>query len=138
MSSWPDARCFGDVWTDAVTANPDGVFLRFGGPSGAVREWSSAEFNVLVSLMAGQLVERGAQQGRAIHLAVTVPVAFVVAADPSQPPTVEQLLAWCTDRLAKSKRPRDITFVDELSRTSVGKIRKFLLRDPTAEKVGQR
>jgi crotonobetaine/carnitine-CoA ligase len=35
--------------------------------------------------------------------------------------------------LTKSKRPRDITFVDELPRTSVGKIRKFLLRDPDAE-----
>jgi crotonobetaine/carnitine-CoA ligase len=35
--------------------------------------------------------------------------------------------------LTKSKRPRDITFVDELPRTSVGKIRKFLLRDPAAE-----
>jgi crotonobetaine/carnitine-CoA ligase len=67
-----------------------------------------------------------------------VPVAFVVAADPSKPPSSEELLTWCTDRLAKSKRPRDITFVDELPRTSVGKIRKFLLRDPTAEKGGPR
>ncbi|MEP7201740.1 MAG: AMP-binding protein [Ilumatobacteraceae bacterium] len=62
-----------------------------------------------------------------------VPVAFVVASDPSQPPTGPQLLDWCTERLARSKLPRDITFVDELPRTSVGKIRKFLLKDPTAE-----
>jgi carnitine-CoA ligase len=62
-----------------------------------------------------------------------VPVAFVVAADPTDRPTVEQLFAWCADRLAKSKMPRNISFVDELPRTSVGKIRKFLLKDPTAE-----
>jgi crotonobetaine/carnitine-CoA ligase len=62
-----------------------------------------------------------------------VPVAFVVAADPANVPTLEALNAWCAERLTKSKRPRDITLVDELPRTSVGKIRKFLLRDPDAE-----
>ncbi len=62
-----------------------------------------------------------------------VPVAYVVAADPSSPPTLEALFEWCNERLTKSKRPRDICFVDELPRTSVGKIRKFLLRDPEAE-----
>jgi crotonobetaine/carnitine-CoA ligase len=62
-----------------------------------------------------------------------VPVGFVVAADRANPPTVDELQQWCAERLAKSKRPRDITFVDELPRTSVGKIRKFLLRDPHAE-----
>jgi crotonobetaine/carnitine-CoA ligase len=62
-----------------------------------------------------------------------VPVGFVVAADAAHPPTVQQLHDWCAQHLTKSKRPRDITFVDELPRTSVGKIRKFLLRDPAAE-----
>ena len=57
----------------------------------------------------------------------------------SSPPTrrtrrrVDELHAWCAERLTKSKRPRDITLVDELPRTSVGKIRKFLLKDPNAE-----
>ena len=63
-----------------------------------------------------------------------VPVAFVVAADPARPPTIDEL-----DRLvrraagASRSGPRDITLVDELPRTSVGKIRKFLLKDPTAK-----
>ena len=39
-----------------------------------------------------------------------------------------ELLAWWETGLAKSKRPRRIELVDELPRTSVGKIRKFLLR----------
>jgi crotonobetaine/carnitine-CoA ligase len=34
-----------------------------------------------------------------------VPVAFVVARDTHRPPTVEELAAWCSDRLTKSKRP---------------------------------
>lgn len=63
-----------------------------------------------------------------------VPVAFVVASDAAQPPTPDELAAWCEQHLTRSKRPRDITFVDELPRTSVGKIRKFLLKDPNAEK----
>jgi len=67
-----------------------------------------------------------------------VPVAFVVAADPANPPALDELNAWCVERLTKSKRPRDITFVDELPRTSVGKIRKFLLRDPDAERSPER
>ncbi len=58
-----------------------------------------------------------------------VPVGFVVARDPQKAPTVAELHAWCDERLAKSKRPRDITFVDELPRTSVGKIRKFILKE---------
>lgn len=61
-----------------------------------------------------------------------VPVAFVVASDLAAPPSVDVLLAWCEERLSKAKRPRDITFLDELPRTSVGKIRAFVLRDQLA------
>jgi crotonobetaine/carnitine-CoA ligase len=57
-----------------------------------------------------------------------VPVAFVVARDPSDPPTLDELFEWCRDRLGKAKQPRSITMLAELPRTSVGKIRKFLLR----------
>jgi carnitine-CoA ligase len=58
-----------------------------------------------------------------------VPVAFVVAADPSSPPTSDELAAWCADRLGRPKVPREFTFLEELPRTSVGKIRKFLLKE---------
>ncbi len=57
-----------------------------------------------------------------------VPVAFVVLADSAVPPSDGELLAWCQERLAKAKLPRSFTLMDELPRTSVGKIRKFLLR----------
>ncbi len=62
-----------------------------------------------------------------------VPVAFVVAADEATPPSVADLHEWCEARLGKAKQPRDITLLDELPRTSVGKIRKFMLKDEVAQ-----
>ncbi|CAN5470333.1 crotonobetaine/carnitine-CoA ligase [soil metagenome] len=58
-----------------------------------------------------------------------VPVAFVVTAHGGVDPDtlVESLETWAVERLSKSKRPRTYTVVPELPRTSVGKIRKFLL-----------
>lgn len=57
-----------------------------------------------------------------------VPVAFVVPAAPANPPTEEELHAWCRDRLGPAKRPHRIAFMESLPRTSVGKIRTFLLK----------
>lgn len=58
-----------------------------------------------------------------------VPVAFVVPVDAANPPDADDLTAWCSERLAKAKVPRQVTFLDELPRTSVGKIRKFILKE---------
>lgn len=86
-------------------------------------------------LAAHPAVLEAAVIGMADQIRDEVPIGFVVAADKAHPPTAEELHAWCAARLTKAKRPRDITLVDELPRTSVGKIRKFLLRDPAAERV---
>ena len=59
-----------------------------------------------------------------------VPVAYVVRAAGHQLLDERALLDWCAARLSPTKRPRAVYFVDELPRTSVGKIRKFLLRSP--------
>ncbi len=67
--------------------------------------------------------------GRPDDIRDEVPVAFVVSADAASPPSLEDLHAWCQQRLAKAKRPASITLIDELPRTSVGKIRKFLLAE---------
>ena len=65
-----------------------------------------------------------------------VPVAFVVV-DPSESsPSRADLESWCTERLTKARRPVEFTFLDKLPRTSVGKIRKFLLRDPPVGEEG--
>jgi len=86
-------------------------------------------------LSAHPEVLEAAVVGRPDPVRDEVPVAFVVPADLSNPPTISELDDWCSQRLTKAKRPRDITLIDELPRTSVGKIRKFLLRDPAAESV---
>ena len=41
---------------------------------------------------------------------------------------MDELLAWCRDRLARYKCPRHIVFA-EVPRTSTGKIQKFKLRE---------
>jgi carnitine-CoA ligase len=40
----------------------------------------------------------------------------------------EALLSWCRERLAPFKVPSLVAFVDALPRTSVGKVRKEMLR----------
>ena len=71
--------------------------------------------------------------GRPDAMRDEVPVGYVVAADPSAPPSQESLRRWCEERLSKPKRPQSFTLLDELPRTSVGKIRKFLLAEQAAD-----
>jgi crotonobetaine/carnitine-CoA ligase len=47
----------------------------------------------------------------------------------ARPVRAEELMAWCATALSRARRPREIRFVPELPRTSVGKIRKFLLTE---------
>jgi carnitine-CoA ligase len=57
-----------------------------------------------------------------------VPVAFIVPAPDAGAVDVARLAALCESRLAKAKRPTRFEVVEELPRTSVGKIRKFMLQ----------
>lgn len=43
--------------------------------------------------------------------------------------TPEELIGFCRERLASFKRPRSVVFVDELPRTSTGKVLKRILRE---------
>jgi crotonobetaine/carnitine-CoA ligase len=52
--------------------------------------------------------------------------AVVVAADGSLTP--EQVVAHCSQRLARFKVPTEVRFVQELPKTSIGKVRKDELR----------
>jgi acyl-CoA synthetase (AMP-forming)/AMP-acid ligase II len=45
----------------------------------------------------------------------------------------DDLRAFCADRLADYKRPRQITFVDELPRNATGKVMKHVLRDQVVQ-----
>ena len=65
--------------------------------------------------------------GRPDAMRDEVPVGFVVPLDAAKPPSEASLQAWCEERLSKPKRPQNFVLLDELPRTSVGKIRKFML-----------
>ena len=54
------------------------------------------------------------------------PVAYIV---PATDVSADELIAHCTDRLARYKRPREIVFVDTIPRTPSGKVQKPHLRN---------
>jgi acyl-CoA synthetase (AMP-forming)/AMP-acid ligase II len=79
----------------------------------------------------------GSRRGRrAGPIRDEVPVAYVVRAPGARPVSAEELATYAAERLAPAKRPRAYHFVLELPRTSVGKIRKFLLTDGEAAAGG--
>jgi long-chain acyl-CoA synthetase len=57
-------------------------------------------------------------------------IALVVPADPTTPPDPAALLAHCHNNLTRYKCPRELTLVDALARTPVGKIDKRSIRAP--------
>ncbi|WP_049925529.1 class I adenylate-forming enzyme family protein [Halopiger goleimassiliensis] len=65
-----------------------------------------------------------------------VPKAFVVAADGIEPGadvTGEALQEYCLERVAEYKHPREVAFIDELPRTTSGKIQKYKLEQRETE-----
>ena len=71
-------------------------------------------------------VAQAAVIGRSDDCWGEVPVAFVVAGV-GAPPDPATLEGWCKQRLAAYKTPREWIFVDDLPRTSLGKVKKHEL-----------
>ncbi|MBM3659885.1 MAG: acyl--CoA ligase [Actinobacteria bacterium] len=59
-------------------------------------------------------------------------VAHVVPADPTSPPSLDDLRAFTRERLTAAKLPRELVLVREVPRSPGGKILRRELRDPTA------
>jgi fatty-acyl-CoA synthase len=57
------------------------------------------------------------------------PLAVVAPRDPADPPTPEELSAWCRERLARYKNPREYSVVTALPRNPSGKVLKTALRE---------
>ena len=53
--------------------------------------------------------------------------ALVVPARPEDPPSLEELRAHGAERLARFKLPRELRLVEEIPRTSTGKVRRGAL-----------
>ena len=61
-----------------------------------------------------------------------VPIAYVVTApdvEPGEDVTANELKEYCLENIAEYKHPREARFVEELPRTTSGKIRKFKLEE---------
>jgi len=56
-------------------------------------------------------------------------VVAVVVRRPGSEVTAEEIIAYCRERLAAYKYPREIRFMDELPKGPSGKILKAALRD---------
>lgn len=56
-------------------------------------------------------------------------VAFVVAADPSAPPSTDELDRACLEQIARFKRPKEYRFVESLPTNNYGKVLKRELRE---------
>ena len=78
-------------------------------------------------------VDRVAVCGTAAPVLGEIGVAFVVPADAADPPTLDELRAWCKADLADYKAPDCLVLVDELPLTAMSKIDKRALAPAAAE-----
>ncbi|MHB1486365.1 MAG: o-succinylbenzoate--CoA ligase [Acidimicrobiales bacterium] len=60
---------------------------------------------------------------------VETPRAVIVARDPEHPPTQDEIIAWCKERLASYKKPTSVVVLDALPRNASGKVLKTQLRN---------
>ncbi len=60
---------------------------------------------------------------------VETPLAVVAPVDSGDPPTEEEVIEWCRQKLASYKKPSRVVIVDELPRNASGKVLKFTLRE---------
>ncbi|WP_406724586.1 class I adenylate-forming enzyme family protein [Streptomyces sp. GD-15H] len=113
---------------DLVSADPDSGALRFVGRADDVIKVSGE--NVSLTEVESVL----AQAPGVLEVAVLatadpirdhVPVAYVVPKDRANPPETTTLADWAAGNLPPAARPRDWHIIDELPRTSVGKVRRF-------------
>ncbi|MYS80843.1 class I adenylate-forming enzyme family protein [Embleya scabrispora] len=131
------AAAYRDGWFvtgDRARVDRDGHF-HFAGRRGDVLKVAGENVSVVeieAVLAEHPAVLEAAVVGAPDDVRDEVPVAFVVAVPEAGPTALDDLADWCADRLAKSKRPVRFERVAELPRTSVGKIRKFLLTERIA------
>jgi fatty-acyl-CoA synthase len=63
-------------------------------------------------------------------------VTVVAVAKADEQVTAQEIIAFCDDKLADYKRPKDVIFVDEIPRNTGGKVLKRELRERFAQHYG--
>lgn len=131
---------FRDGWLrtgDVATVGPDGSFRIVDRTKDLVK--SGGEWISSVELEGELLAHPGVRDAAVIGLPHPRwderPVAVIVPVDPADPPTLEQLHAFLDGRVASWWNPDAIALVDEIAKTSVGKIDKKLLRTRIAQVI---
>jgi acyl-CoA synthetase (AMP-forming)/AMP-acid ligase II len=124
---------FNDGWLrtgDVAAMEPDGYFRIVDRAKDLVKsggEWiSSVELEG--HLLAHPDVADAAVVGVASARWDERPVAVVVPADPDAPPTLESVRSFLLERVARWWLPDALELVDEIPKTSVGKLDKKVLR----------
>ncbi len=56
-------------------------------------------------------------------------VKAIVVTKGDEKPSREDIIEWCSDKLARFKTPKEIVFTDEIPRTPTGKVLKRVLRE---------
>ena len=118
---------------DLATLSEDG-FVRI---AGRKRErilrggYSVFPSEVEAALLAHPSVAEAAVLGRA-HPELGEEIAAFVVLHPGASADVTALTAWCRDRLAAFKYPREITLLDALPKSATGKVLKSRLGGTTA------
>jgi crotonobetaine/carnitine-CoA ligase len=124
---------FADGWLrtgDLATADEDGYYMFVDRAKDVVKRSGEniavTEVDTVVDAHPG--VRESAAVGVPDPVRDQAIVVFVVA-DPTCPPTEDELGDWCREHLAPFKVPSGFVFVDALPKTSVGKINRQTLRD---------
>jgi len=126
-------RTFQGEWLrtgDVYACDADGVFTYQGRSDDMIKSggiWVSPA-EVEATLIQHPAVLEAAVVARRTADGIEEPAAFVVCL-PGHSVAADELVAFCRERLAAFKRPRQVVFVDELPKTATGKIQRFKLRD---------
>src|SRR5688500_3902059 len=62
--------------------------------------------------------------------------AIIQPADPANPPSADELRAFCKERLVSYKAPKTYEFVDRVPRTEAGKLNRTALGEERAATPG--
>ena len=131
---------FHDGWLrtgDVAVMEPDGYFRIVDRSKDLVKsggEWiSSVELEG--ELLAHPAVADAAVVGLPHPRRDERPVAVIVPANPDAPPTLDDLHAFLTGRVARWWFPDAVVLVDEIPKTSVGKLDKKVLRADLVDEI---
>ncbi|KAJ4700793.1 CoA ligase [Melia azedarach] len=129
------SKCMKDGWFfsgDVAVRHPDGYIeikdrskdvIKSGGEN-----ISSAEVESI--LYSHPLINEAAVVARPDPFWQETPCPFVVLKKKlTEKPTEKEIIEFCRYRLAHYMVPKTVVFMDELPKTSTGKIQKFLLKD---------